>query len=184
MFEILVTSINKVVFVREAFQATKIIGLLDPEKIPPMPVDNIYHVEYFYDVKNIREADTLMTLTEGTQSVCPSKEQIERILNWSKTFTDDDRVIVHCHAGMSRSPAVAIAILVQAGMTPKDAFSKINTLKKGNISPNSLIISLADEIIGSDGALVAAMDEWREENKKKPHVQGMMDTLMKIKSFE
>src|SRR5579864_4701993 len=46
--------------------------------------------------------------------VAPTHEDIECILEFGKTVTKDDTLLVHCHAGISRSTAAAALILLQA----------------------------------------------------------------------
>ena len=183
MFELIVAGIDGAIFQNEIWKPTKIIGLLDPGTAKMIEHDQ-YHVEYFYDVKNVRESDTLMTLSKGTQSICPKKEDIQRILTFSETFSSLDRVLVHCHAGMSRSAAVAISVLFQHGTDPKKAIEQVNKIRHGAIWPNDLIVDLADGILGVNGVLVNAVQEWKEEKRKQPNIQDLNSFLHKLKALE
>ena len=43
----------------------------------------------------------------------PKAEHVAEILEWSSQLKDDDRLLVHCWAGVSRSTALALAIWIQ-----------------------------------------------------------------------
>src|SRR4051812_23993322 len=51
--------------------------------------------------------------------VHPQLRHLENILALTEDLKDDDRLLVHCRSGQSRSTAVAIAILIQHDFTPE-----------------------------------------------------------------
>src|SRR5690242_18459386 len=57
--------------------------------------------------------------------VVPTKDDMRAALAHTKDLASDERLLVHCHAGKSRSPAMAIGILVQAGLSPAAAFDHV-----------------------------------------------------------
>lgn len=64
------------------------------------------------------------------------------------TFSKRCKVhIVHCHAGLSRSPAIAYAILRDQGLTKHAALAKVHEIAPHS-EPNKRIVKLADEIYG------------------------------------
>lgn len=88
----------------------------------------------------------------------PKKHHVEAIIAFADTLTDHDRVVVLCDAGVSRSTAAAAIILARAGQVPPaDLRSMLPRLCKAEaISPNRLMLRLADEIMGMGGALAGA----------------------------
>lgn len=68
-----------------------------------------------------------------------------------------DRLLVHCHAGLSRSPAIALAAMVAGGV---DAATAVRDLARAvpEASPNRRIVALADARLVLAGELVAAVD--------------------------
>lgn len=89
--------------------------------------------------------------------VAPTKQQIVQVLEHTKHLEDADRLLVHCHAGKSRSPAMAIGILVQSGLSPTEAFERVRAVRP-ELIPNRLMIRLIDKFLGLDGNLVSLVN--------------------------
>lgn len=133
---------------------TKKIGLVDPST--PVESTENYHVERFHDISK----------NYGGKYIMPSKEMLIRVLEFSKSFMDVDRVIIHCHAGISRSSSVAIAVLLQHGLTIEKAYEVANEIRP-LMAPNSFITKLTDEIFDFNGKLVEYHKNWMEEKDKE-----------------
>lgn len=101
----------------------------------------------------------------GLDYKAPRKDQIERVLAFTADLTDDDIVLIHCHAGISRSTAIAIGICVQHGMGAVEAFEHIESLRS-QLYPNTLILQHCDEILNLEGALVEHFKEFAEAKRK------------------
>jgi predicted protein tyrosine phosphatase len=74
----------------------------------------------------------------------------------------DTCVLVHCHAGMSRSPAIAIGILIQRGVAPATAIRTIFAQdlidNEGDfMEPNELIISHLDRLFNLNNTLLGTL---------------------------
>lgn len=133
---------------------SKIIGLVNPEA--KVAQDPKYHVEYFHDV---------MEPIDGW--VHPTIEHMERVLEFSKTITKDDKLLVHCNAGVSRSTATAIMVCMDHGLTADEAFRKVYEVRP-HMNPNSLLLTFADELLGCDGSLLAYYKQWLEDVRINP----------------
>lgn len=91
----------------------------------------------------------------------PSEGQMRRALEHAKPYKRGDRVLVHCHAGKSRSPALAIGVLIQAGMSPAAAFDHVKSIRP-QLIPNRLMIRQLDQILGLKGELISIVaDHYR-----------------------
>ena len=156
MFEIKVASLDMAYNLYDTW-GTKMIGLFDPDTRPQKRPH--YHVEYFHDVYG-KDAERRFGYTAATI------EQMKNIFNFAKTFTDDDKVIVHCYAGVSRSTAVAISILCLHGMPVADAVNHINTIRDC-MWPNTLLIEYADTLLGLNCDLIREVEKFKENNKQK-----------------
>lgn len=99
--------------------------------------------------------------------VLPTMEHLVSILDFTKALTADDRLLVHCMLGMSRSTAAAIAILIQHGMSYDAAFQHVETLRP-ILLPNELLIRLCDAHFGLNGALVARVSDHRASAIRLP----------------
>lgn len=111
-------------------------------------------IENFHDVEDDQNSDY----------VVPSRNQIngilEEVASWQ--LGDTHRLLVHCSAGKSRSTAIAIAVLVQAGMTPEQALAKVKLLSPA-MFPNRLITKYADDYLGLEGKLIATVAKYYSE---------------------
>ena len=99
------------------------------------------------------EFDDVFKRTEGSRA--PRAKDISRVLEWAK---DKSGITVHCHAGYSRSAAVAYLIECAASK-PEEAIKVLNYKIH---CPNELIVKLGADILGND-SILSTYWEWREE---------------------
>lgn len=158
MFELKITGVHDAqnLIGREEWP-TKTISLLDPAREGHWFLPNEdRHVEFFDDV-----AVTFDGKDESESKYrFPSKEMVARTLEFAKSITKEDKVLIHCHAGISRSTAMAIATAVQFGLDPERAIKWVEEVRP-QLFPNALIIKYADEILEQNGALWEAYEKWR-----------------------
>ena len=85
--------------------------------------------------------------------VLPNKKHIKSALNFAEELNGGS-LLIHCHAGISRSSAVALAIIAKGLGTGKEkkAFKELERINP-NCAPNALIVRFADEILERGGAL-------------------------------
>ena len=75
------------------------------------------------------------------------------------------RLLVHCHAGISRSTASAyIALARDFGLDRADDAFRALLRSPVNPWPNRRLVSLADDALGARGRLLAPLDAYRETN--------------------
>lgn len=97
----------------------------------------------------------------------PNMNDIKSILEFTGTFAEGDNILIHCHAGLCRSTAVAVLALVQHGFTPEEAMAKVIEIRP-KAWPNKLIIRLGDVALEMDWELMSFMDEWWRDNVAMP----------------
>ncbi|NJO18483.1 MAG: hypothetical protein HC877_22950 [Thioploca sp.] len=130
--------------------ATHAISILDTDRDESSPIPQsrkglLLHRCYFDDiVRTSRLGLVLATL-----------EDIQAILNFTQYLTKNDKLLIHCGAGISRSTAVATGVLCQHGLTPVKALERVYFIRK-MADPNEHIIALMDEALGLKGALRTA----------------------------
>jgi predicted protein tyrosine phosphatase len=92
--------------------------------------------------------------------VLPQKADVAAILAFGREVGDDVRhLLIHCHAGVSRSTAAMLMILAQALPHQKeDAVVDRLMQIRPQAWPNSRMIAFADEQLGRDGRLNAAVE--------------------------
>jgi predicted protein tyrosine phosphatase len=87
----------------------------------------------------------------------PSIVHVEGLVDFCKRI-GSGRVLVHCEAGVSRSTASAFVLLcVRLGPgKERDAMRQVRKVCR-DARPNKLIVRLADDLLGREGAMVAAL---------------------------
>ena len=101
--------------------------------------------------------DDVTTVTDERH---PTSTHLQQVLDFTRDLTDTDRLLVHCKGGHSRSPAMALAICMQHGMTYREAFAHIAAIRSA-LLPNQLFIQHIDEHFGLNGKLVELAKEHR-----------------------
>ena len=88
--------------------------------------------------------------------VPPTREDVEAILALAKLPLST--LLLHCHAGISRSTAAAYALACQkAGPGQEEGLAKFLRGASPEATPNRLMVALADELLERDGAMVQAI---------------------------
>ena len=108
----------------------------------------------------------------------PTSSDVERLLQFGREVcaTPDAHLLVHCHAGVSRSTAAAALILAQAhpdrpARAALDAVAQI----RPRAWPNIRILEFGDALLGRDGEIVAAAAAiYRRMLDRDPSFQEMM----------
>ena len=93
-----------------------------------------------YTYRNL--ADFIKTLYKRTSYRFASKSDILRAIDFAKKYKVH---IIHCGAGVSRSPAIAYAIFRSQGNSKSEALRKVMKLNPHAL-PNKWIVKLADEM--------------------------------------
>jgi predicted protein tyrosine phosphatase len=102
--------------------------------------------------------DDITELMDGF--VAPSAEHVERVLAFVRGWDRSAPMVVHCYAGISRSTASAFA--AACALNPnKDEVVIARQIRAASAiaSPNRLIVSLADRVLGREGRMLRALDE-------------------------
>lgn len=96
--------------------------------------------------------------------VAPSKAGVERLLEFGRELADAPRshqslchLLIHCHAGVSRSTAAAALILAEAlPKQPAQAVFQEIVRMRPRAWPNLRILEFGDRLLGRKGDIVAA----------------------------
>ena len=128
--------------------ATHWISLLDhDDRHPSMP--RLDHVK-----RLLLNCDDQM---QATDPHAPTRDQVQQILDFTRNLTDAT-IVVNCFAGVSRSTAAALAILVQHHGSIDHAVDLLRLIRP-QAMPNPVISQFADDIMGLDGKLFAAAEK-------------------------
>jgi predicted protein tyrosine phosphatase len=129
-----------------------ILSILDPDWPEPAAFrafdPHLRTTLYFHDA-----------IEPGPHIVLPAKADVETILAFGRDLGQDLRhLLIHCHAGISRSTAAMAMILAQAfpQLSEAEIVDRLFAIRP-QAWPNSRMIGFADEILGRDGRFTAAV---------------------------
>lgn len=186
MFELKVGGIFEAGRFIEGKWPTRIVSLVDPKVNMPSAGDH-HFIAKMHDV----ESQVM------PHWILPSKEHIQEILNFTKDLTDTDKLLVHCHMGVSRSTATAIGICIQHSMNFKEAYEHVFSVRDC-LMPNRLIVKHLDEIFNLGGEFYNFITEKRTKDMQRradqiideanpanrtANVDAMKDILIKLKGL-
>jgi predicted protein tyrosine phosphatase len=159
-FEIKIGGLHSIGALVPEFHPTHLLGILDP--LTPEPA--------IYD----HDPDSRTTLLLRFQDIDasepdgPTAEHVAKIIAFADQVRGAHarapaRLLVHCHAGISRSTASAYITLVRDfGLDRADDAFRALLRTTVNPWPNRRLVALADDALGAKGRLLAPLDAYRE----------------------
>ena len=140
---------------------THIISISDPGVITPFDSgwanSKVLSLKFF-DVTNSAKA------AQMNPDEIPNKKFVEQIYNFGMDFDEDSIILIHCFAGISRSPAAGIISLTSR----HGAFGATKIVGELNFAgeigykkfyPNDIMISIFDDLLHFDGDLFDLVGE-------------------------
>lgn len=133
-----------------SLRAARMISLLPAEYQPATP-------------RGMKPQDHLRILVDD---ICepipgftmPAREHAEEIVRFLRVSPPEAPLVIHCHAGVSRSTATAlVALALDAPGREHEAAALLREAAPFAL-PNELLVRLADDALDRGGALVAALD--------------------------
>ena len=136
---------------------THVLSILDPDWPEPESF-------WTYDTHHRTTLHFHDEIEPGPGLVLPQREHVQAILDFGRRLLSADpqcekaHLLVHCHAGVSRSTAAMAILLAQSdpGLDEDELFARILALRS-QAWPNSLMIGFADELLGRGGRLSSAL---------------------------
>lgn len=113
--------------------------------------------------------DDVITLRDGAAE--PTADHVATLLAIGErlSLVPVDHLLIHCHAGVSRSTAAAAILMAQRFPDQLDAVFETLRRVRPRSWPNSRMIRLADETLGLGGAFVAALAQhYRAVGREHP----------------
>jgi len=127
-----------------------VVSLLAPETehLTIASIDQRRHLRLtFHDI--IEEMEGLVT---------PQPRDSEKLIRFVDEWDRADPMLIHCWAGISRSTAACYtAMCMKSTLDEEDLAWQLRRLSP-SASPNRLIVSHADAVLGRGGRMVAAVD--------------------------
>lgn len=153
--------------------ASHVLSILDPD----WPVPEAFGSFGEHEKLELRFHDVI---EENAGMVPPSKDDVACLLAFGRDLMaeprDDAHLLVHCHAGISRSTASMALVLAQAlpAVPARDVMREIVRIRP-KAWPNLRIIELGDGMLSRNGDIVAAATEvYRMQLGIQPHLAEFM----------
>ncbi len=145
MFQLRIEGVVGAKLLLDVHWPTRAVSLLAPKVQGWEPRGPHHRILRFEDVDDIRPNE-----------IGPSIDHILEVLEFTKDLTDQDKLLVNCHMGVRRSTAMAMAVLLQHGMSPKNAYQHVKEVRPV-ANPNRLMTKLIDGHFGLNGRLLKAV---------------------------
>ncbi len=150
-----------------------VLSILDPE----WPVPKAFGGFGEHAKLELRFHDVI---EETPGRVAPERDDVEAILAFGRDLQGEPaaaaRLLVHCHAGVSRSTASMALMLAQARPSlPAERILQGVLGIRDKAWPNLRILELGDALLGRNGTLpAAAADLYRHQLRLRPHLAEVM----------
>lgn len=140
-------------FVRELAPA-RVVSIIQPELQPDLPTELDEQDFLRVAVHDISE--------RSEHHILPGREAVSALIDFIAGWRPEQgALLTHCYAGVSRSTAAA---LIAATLKTNDPHWAARRLRAAapHAAPNRLIIALADDLLGLNGALIDARENMGE----------------------
>ena len=134
-----------------ALNASHVATLISAQTVVPRPASIPADDHLFLAFNDIVEPQDGMTP--------PAPEHVEAILQFARRWDRARPMVVHCFAGISRSTAGAFIATCALDPSRNEAeLAQEIRRKSPTATPNIRLIRFADEILGRNGRMVAAIE--------------------------
>ena len=147
-----------------------VLSILDPD----WPVPEAFGAFGEHAKLELRFHDVIEEDIPGTSP--PREEHVVELLAFGRDLMAEPppeaHLLVHCHAGVSRSTAAMALVLAQGlpDTAPERVFEEVLRIRP-QAWPNLRIVEMGDGLLGRNGALVdAAARIYRRQLETRPHL--------------
>ena len=179
MFDFKIDNAHRAYEIMQSGWPTRIVSLVGPDLNFDLPKQGDHHlIKVFHDFEGHVEPETLKDTVWDLKHplILPTYVDVQDVLEFTNDLTEDDRLLVHCHAGRSRSAAMLIAIIYNH-MAEEPEYEDLTNLEQAReavqlvkatrptMIPNRLMIKYADELLffGTETPLSQAVKEYWDE---------------------
>jgi len=150
-----------------------VLSIIDTHEPRPGVLDNYKGIDH-----ELVRFDDIVAEYPGFEACTP--QHIERVLNFGERAHKNPagHVLVHCHAGVSRSTAAAAILMAQFAPGEEEAaFLKLLSLRKHGW-PNTRMVEFADRLLDRKGRMLEGLKAYRRALlAEKPHLQDIIRNI-------
>jgi predicted protein tyrosine phosphatase len=142
---------------------THVLSILDPGWPEPEPLG-------VFDLNRRLKLRFHDVIEAHPDWIAPERWDVELLLAFGRGLSRETHLLIHCHAGVSRSTAAATLVLAQTrpDRPADEALQEVVRLRP-RAWPNLRILELGDEILGRGGEIVeAARAHYRRALDREP----------------
>jgi predicted protein tyrosine phosphatase len=152
---------------------THVLSIIDTHEPRPEALDDFFGIDH-----ELVRFDDVVAEYPGFEACTPA--HIEAILAFGERVqaVPDSHMLIHCHAGVSRSQAAAAILMAQhASGHEEAAFLRLLELRKHGW-PNTRMVEFADQLLQRDGALMRGLLTYRRALiEAKPHLREIIRNI-------
>jgi predicted protein tyrosine phosphatase len=150
-----------------------VLSIIDTHEPRPPALDDFFEIEH-----ELIRFDDIVAEYPGFEACTPA--HIETVLQFGERAhaKAGSHLLVHCHAGVSRSTAAAAILMCQhAPGREVEAFLKLLELRKHGW-PNTRMVEFADRLLKRDGAMMDGLIAYRRALlQAKPHLSEIIRNI-------
>ncbi len=149
--KIIVCSLDAMETVVSDNAAGHVISLINDQMMPQTPasLDQSHHLKLpMNDIES-----------PASGFVTPSNQHVEQLIAFALQWDQMNPLVIHCWAGISRSTAAAFITL--CALNPQISelqIARSMRQKSATATPNSLLVSCADQVLGRRGQMTSAIE--------------------------
>lgn len=146
---VIVCPLDAAAEVCRAHRPTHIVSLLSPGAPPPIFTHQAAQLHLcFNDIVAPRDG-----------LIAPAAAHLRQLIGFLENWDRRSPILIHCWAGVSRSTAAGyVAANLRHGPGREAVLAQQLRAAAPFATPNSLMVSLADTVLGRAGAMTAAID--------------------------
>jgi predicted protein tyrosine phosphatase len=102
---------------------------------------------------------------QADQADAPSPDKVAPLFAWLKQSAPIERLLVHCAAGLGRSPAIALLTLcaLEPEISPSIHLDRvIESAESAPLMPNVLVTQLGETLLSRGDAISSTLIAWRK----------------------
>jgi predicted protein tyrosine phosphatase len=152
---------------------THVLSIIDTHEPRPEALDEFFEIDH-----ELIRFDDVVAEYPGFEACTPA--HIEKVLAFGERVhaAPGSHVLIHCHAGVSRSQAAAAILMAQHAPGQEEAaFLRLLELRKHGW-PNTRMVEFADQLLKRDGALMRGLLAYRRALiEAKPHLRDIIRNI-------